>query len=58
MLDEERIKEANNNVKRYFKEKLIIRRDPETDIINTFRINSEDSLKVADYIFRENLSSL
>ena len=28
------------------------------NIINTLRINSEDSLKVSDFLFKENLSSL
>lgn len=58
MLDKERIYEANKNVKRYFQEGLLFQRDPDKNIINTFRINSEDSLKVANFVFRENLSSL
>jgi len=58
LLDERRIKEANDNVKLYFKEGLLFKRHPDGNIIDTLRINSEDSLKVANFVFRENLSSL
>jgi hypothetical protein len=51
LLDDERIKEANNNVKGYLKEDLLFRRNPDMDIINTLQINSEDSLKVANFVF-------
>jgi uncharacterized protein (UPF0332 family) len=37
---------------------LLIRKKPDRNIISTLRINSEDSLKVADFLFKENLSPL
>ena len=59
MLDEKRIKEAENNVKRYLEEgllKKVIKYD--INLINIFRKNSEESLKVADFSYKNNLSWL
>lgn len=58
MLDEERIREAEANIRTYLKEGLLKTKKPDKNIINTLRINSEESLKVADLLFTENVSSL
>lgn len=58
MLDDERIKEAEINVRGYLKDGLLKKRTLDENILNTFRKNSEESLMVADLILKEELSSL
>jgi uncharacterized protein (UPF0332 family) len=58
MLSNERIKEAEINVRGYLRDGLLKKRDLDENILNTFRKNSEESLMVADLILNENLSSL
>lgn len=58
MLEKKRIKEAETGVKTYLREGLLRKKDPNEKIINTFKTNSEESLKVADMLFREDISSL
>jgi len=59
MLDKKRIKEAENNVKRYLEEGLLKKiKEHNDDIFNTFKKNSEESLKVADLLSKNSLSWL
>ena len=59
MLDEKRIKGAENNVKRYLEEGLLKKiKGYNEDIFNTFKKNSEESLKVADLLSKNGLSWL
>src|SRR3972149_4091005 len=59
MLDKKRIKEAENNVKRYLEEGLLKKiKEHNDDIFNTFKKNSEESLKVADLLSNNSLSWL
>ncbi|MGZ7043764.1 MAG: hypothetical protein ACXVHS_09830 [Methanobacterium sp.] len=58
MLNEERIKEAETNVKGYLKEGLFKEISFDENILNILRKNSEESIMVADLILNENLSSL
>lgn len=46
------------NVRGYLNEDFLLKNKPDSNVIDTLRMNSEDSLKVADFIFKENLSSL
>ena len=58
MLDDERIKEAEINVRTYLRDGLLKKKVPDENIITTFRINSEESMRVADLLLKENMSSL
>lgn len=58
MLDKDRIKEAESNVRIYLKEGLLRKSSFDDNILNILRKNSEESLKVADLIFKENISAL
>lgn len=59
MLDKKRTIEAENNVKRYLEEGLLKKtKDYNEDIFNTFKKNSEESLKVAEFLSKNNLSWL
>jgi|SRR3989344_4625742 len=59
MLDEKRIKEAENNIKRYLEEGLLKKiKEYNENIFNTFRKDSEESLKVAGLLSKNNLSWL
>ncbi len=59
MLDEKRIKEAENNIRSYLEEGLLTKiREYNINIINTFKRNSEESLKIADLLSKDNLSWL
>lgn len=58
MLDEGRVKEAEDNVKRYITDGLLKKRNLDENILNTLRKNSEESLMVADLVLKEDLSSL
>jgi len=59
MLAKDVIEEARKNVPRYMDEGLL-KKDNSRDplILSTFKRNSEESLKVADNLFKNNLSSL
>jgi len=59
MIDKQRIDEAQNNVRSYLAEgllKKIVERD--NKILRVLKKNSEESLRVADLLFKENISSL
>lgn len=59
MLSKERIKEATENVKVYLEENLIKRIEKfDGNIFSIFKKNSEESLMVADMLFKERLSYL
>lgn len=59
MLDEQRVKEAQQNVKKYLEEGLIWRYNSFTpEILETYVRNYQDSLEVAQKLFEQNLSSL
>jgi uncharacterized protein (UPF0332 family) len=58
MLDKERIKEAETNVKGYLRDGLLKKRSLDENILNIHRKNSQESLMVADLILKEDLSSL
>ncbi len=59
MLDEQRLTEAQQNVKKYLEERLIWRYNSFTpDILETYSRNYQDSLEVAQKLFEQNLSHL
>jgi len=59
MLSKERIKEAEKNMKDYLEEGLMKKiREVDENIFNVFKRNSEDSLKIADFLLKNNMSSL
>ncbi len=59
MLDKHRIDEAARNVKDYLISSLLRRVDkPDKNIISVFKKNSEESLRVAQFIFDSNYSNL
>lgn len=59
MLDKKRIDEAKINVERYIAEGLLKRiKYIDRNILITLKKNSEESLKIADFLFKNNLSSL
>lgn len=58
MLDKERIKEAETNVKGYLKEGLLKEKSLDENILNILRKNSQESLMVADLVLKEDLSPL
>lgn len=58
MLDNERIKEAEINVKGYLRDGLIKEKSFDENILDILRKNSEESLMVANLILKEDLSSL
>lgn len=59
MLDEERISEAEANVKSYLSEGLIRKVARfEGSVFGTFKRNYEDSLRVANHLFEEDFSYL
>lgn len=58
MLEDERIKEAETKVKIYLNDGLLRKKEPDDNIINILRKNSEESLEVADHLSNIDLSSL
>ena len=59
MLSKERIKEAEKNVEGYLDEEILKKTGSvDNNILNTFRKNSEESLRTADFLFKNNLSWL
>lgn len=59
MLDKKRIREAEINVKNYLDEGLLKKiKNIDKNILNVFKRNSEESLKIADLLFKDNLSLL
>src|SRR3989338_6538736 len=59
MLDTQRLKEAESNVKNYLEEKLIWKYDSyKKEIFETYLRNYKDSLEVAQKLFEQNLSPL
>ncbi|MDO8656319.1 MAG: hypothetical protein Q7K45_03695 [Nanoarchaeota archaeon] len=59
MLDTQRLKEAESNVKNYLQEKLIWKYGSyQKEIFETYLRNYKDSLEVAQKLFEQNLSPL
>ena len=58
MLTDKRIRESQNNVKSYFDEKLLKKVEYRKKDIKTLIENSDESLNVANFIFKEDLSVL
>jgi len=58
MLDERRIKEAENNVKSYLDEGLLKKATMNKQIIDVLLRNAKESLKIAEEIHQRNLSEL
>lgn len=58
MLNEEKIKIAESNVRKYLADGDLKKRDPDINIIKAFKINSEESLTVADLLFQKDISPL
>lgn len=58
MLDEKRIKEAENNVKSYLEEGLLKKTVSNERIINIFLDNAKESLKVAEEVYQKDISEL
>jgi len=59
MLDENRIKEAQNNINQYIQDDLIWRiKTPRKEILNTYVKNYKESLKIAKRLIDENISNL
>lgn len=59
MLNEARIKEAENNIRQYVNEGLLRRvSKPDLNVKNIMLTNCEESLKVAEILFNQNYSNL
>ena len=59
MLDEKRIRVAEDGVKGYLAEGLLKKtKEADVNILNTFRKNSDESLRVADLLFKNSSSWL
>lgn len=59
MLDEKRVKGAENNVKRYLEDQLLWKYKLfKEEILETYNRNYQESLDVAQKIFNQNLSNL
>ncbi|MBW2989155.1 HEPN domain-containing protein [Candidatus Woesearchaeota archaeon] len=58
MLDERRIKEAETNVNSYRSEGLLLKKEFQGDILKILIKNAEESIKVAQHLFEEELSDL
>jgi|SRR3989344_6350485 len=58
MLDKERIKEAENNVKSYLEEGLLRKASMNQQIMNILLANGKESLRVAEEISQKNISDL
>ncbi len=59
MLDTERVKEAESNIKKYLEERLVWKYDSyKKEILETYLRNYQDSLEVAQKLFEQNLSPL
>lgn len=59
MLDDKRIKEAEANVKRYLEEGLLRKYHQfRKEILETYRRNQQESLRVAQKLFEEEVSNL
>ncbi len=58
MLDKDRIKEAENNVKSYLEEGLLKKASMNQQIMNILLANGKESLRVAEEISQKNISDL
>jgi uncharacterized protein (UPF0332 family) len=59
MIDEKRIKEAENNVKIYLKDELIKKiNNSDSNILGTLKKNCDESIKTADFLYENNMSWL
>ena len=58
MLDEKRIREAENNVRAYLSEGLLKKTAPNKQIISILLQNAKESLRAADELQQKNISEL
>ncbi len=59
MLNEKNIKEAQGNIRNYLRDGLLKKSEiVDRNILETYRKNSEESLRIADHLFKENMSYL
>ncbi|MFH1073361.1 MAG: hypothetical protein V1743_08080 [Nanoarchaeota archaeon] len=58
MLDNERIREAEGNIKSYLQEGLLKKTPTNQQIMNIFLTNGKESLRVAEEVHNQNLSDL
>ena len=59
MLDKEKIKEAEKNVRKYTEDNLLFRyKEFGSEILDTYKRNYKESIDLADTIFKEGLSNL
>lgn len=58
MLDERRVKEAENNVKNYLEEGLLTKKVFDKNIFNIFKNNASESLQIANFLYNSRKSSL
>jgi len=59
MLEQKRIKEAEDGVREYLQEGRLFRhRTIDKNILETYKKNAEDSLRTADFLFRNNMPPL
>lgn len=58
MLNKEKIRIAESNVRRYIEDEDLKKRRPDDNIINAFNNNADESLKVANLLYNEDISPL
>ncbi|MBI5459733.1 hypothetical protein [Methanobacterium sp.] len=58
MLDAERIRIAQKNFTLDLKDEYIKKQIPDSDLINSLWNNATESLEVAEYLFKEEISPL
>ena len=58
MLDEERINEAENNVKSYLEEGLLSKTNAKQEVLAILLKNAKESLRVAEEIYQKGISDL
>src|SRR3989339_2070019 len=58
MLTDKRIKEAESNVKSYIEDGLLKKAVMDKQVINILLRNAKESLRVADEVYKQNLSEL
>lgn len=58
MLDEKRIKEAENNVKSYLEEGLLSKTNTKQEVLSILLKNAKESLRVAEEIYQKGISDL
>lgn len=58
MLDKNKIKEAESNVRSYLSEGLLKKKDPDKKVINILIKNYKESINVANFVYENNYSDL